>query len=251
MVRANTVEEAVSTAETEADLLAALLSLHRNGYGSLFATVILDKVGGKLGYRFIHQPYTGNLMGGQISGEDPIAITRHMASLRASAPAQLYIALLREAMRERDSEFRCFRLWNLLETIARAKNYIGQPMIDSAGKVIRNRKGQDRLVTNHAEQLVLQLLRSVLLPRGLSETTYGHVLQQGALSQQVPIWYRRRNCVTHGGACLCRNPNLALTETKFLNCKRARDEVTAPGRDDGYLRTLRDVTVAVVGAELD
>jgi hypothetical protein len=248
-VKADGQDEAVSQGLREADLLLALLSLHRGGYGSIFAAVIVEKASGRMGLWQNRPIYTGNLLGGFTSGEDSEVLAQQMGRLRASQPAQLYMALLREAMREKDSEFKCFRFWNVLETAARSYNYPGQPMHDWHGNTVPNRRSQARLVQDKAEDIVLEHLRRVLTSRGHNNESFATNLQQGKIDEQILIWYRRRNCVAHGGECLCRNPNLQLSKPKFTNCKNARDEVVAIG-DDLYLRTLQAVAVMVVMAEL-
>jgi hypothetical protein len=249
VVRGDSPESAFSAAIREADLLLALLSLHRGGYGSIFSSLLQEKGSGQIAFWFSHEPYTGNYLGGFTSGEEPDVIVQHMNTLRSSPPAQLYVALLREAMREKDSEFKCFRLWSVLEAIARSKGYAREPKREWNGSVVLNRRGAQRRIQDTAEELVFELLRRTLPNRGLDESSYARTVQQGKIGEQIPLWYRRRNCVAHGGPCLCRNSHASLTEAKFQNCKRARDEMRTIG-DDIYLRTLQQVVEVVVEEEL-
>jgi hypothetical protein len=252
VLRAESREEALANALREADLLLALLSLHRGGYGSIFSALIQDHSSGEVRLWFQHEQYTGNLLGGFISGEDPEDIFQHMSFLRKSPTTQLYVALLREAMRERDPEFKCFRLWSILETIARSKGYTGRVKRDWSGAVVKNLRGQDRRIEERdAEGHVIELLRQVLSRKGLNENSFASDIEQGTLSQQVPLWYRRRNCLAHGDDdCLCRNPDRAVAKDKFVNCRRARDEMVRAGHDM-YLPSLQSVVEAAIYAELD
>jgi hypothetical protein len=249
VVRGDSPESAFFTALREADLLLALLSLHRGGYGSIFSALLQENGSGQIAFWFNHESYTGNYLGGFTSGEEPDVIVQNMNTLRSSPSAQLYVALLREAMREKDSEFKYFRLWGILETIARAKGYTGEPKREWNGSVVLNRQGIQRRIQDTAEELVFELLRRTLPNRGLDESSFASTGQQAMIGEQIPLWYRRRNCVAHGGPCLCRSPHSSLTEAKFQNCKRARDEMRDVG-DDIYLRTLQRVVEAVVEEEL-
>jgi hypothetical protein len=208
---------------------------------------------GQFFYQINTPYYYGNLIGGPISGEIPQTIIARMQILRSSEVKVLYINLFQEALREANPEFQCFRLWNLLETIARNKNYVGRPKKDWHGNKIKNKEGKDRLIQDQAEELVFELLRETLAAHW-GECAFGIGLKQGTLLAQIAIWYRRRNCVVHGGDCLCRNPisplmnEKKMRELKFNNCRRAREE--EEGLVDGYLRALRDVTEKVLAAEL-
>jgi hypothetical protein len=249
VLRAQSRDEALVTALREADLLLALLSLHRGGYGSIFSALIQDHSSGEVRLWFQHEQYSGNLMGGFVAGEEPDYIFRQMSSLRASPTSQLYVALLREAMRERDPEFKCFRLWSILETTARSKGYTGQVKRDWSGMVVKDERGRDRRIRG-AEDQVFELLRQTLPSKGLHERTFASDKEQGMLSQQISLWYRRRNCLAHGDTgCLCRNPDQSPND-KFINCRRARDEMLKAGHDM-YLPSLQSVVVAIVDAELD
>jgi len=249
VVHADDSNMAKNTAEREAALLARLLTLHRGGAGSVFGSVAVLPDGVTLDFRIKVAPYPGNLLGGVLSGEDPRHISDRMQRLRRSEALQLYCSLFWEALREPNVELQYFRYWNLLETVARAKELEGEPKRDWSGSVVINRKGKTQKITT-ASELVFELLRRVLPPRHIGESSYASNLCQGLLSQQVPIWYRRRNCAVHGGGCLCRNPNLRCRGTQYVNCRAAREEATNAGFD-WYLRSLQDVTESILASELD
>ena len=248
-LKARTDEEALAIVEQEANLLLLVLSLQRGSGGSVFAVFVKDSETGQTKYRLFFPRYRGNLLGGGISGEDPAAISARYETLRRSESKQIYLSLFREALREVDSEFQYFRYWNILEVIARGKNYIGRQKRDWKGNMVLSPKNKPSK-TEGAEALVFELLRETFVPRGLTEDCFARDWDQGLLSQQVPIWYRRRNCIVHGGSCLCRGTDLSkVSESKYSNCKRARDEA-AEKRVDMYLMTLREVCECVIKAEL-
>ncbi len=248
-VMADSIEHAGMVVEEESDLLVALLSMQRRGAGEIFASLIFDVQQQKPFYR-IHTPhYGGNLLGGWLSGEDPRTIVNRMESLRRTQTSVLYVNLFREALREHNPEFQYFRYWNILETIARNKEYVGELLRDWNGIVIKNRKGKERHIQDTAEELVFELLRERLSPK-FGEMSFASGLSQGSISDQIGIWYRRRNCVVHGSQCLCRDPSLQLwNNPKYANCKRARDEISSQ-TDDGYLRSLKEVTEIIISLEL-
>jgi hypothetical protein len=247
--RGTDVEGVGEGIEAEADLLASLLSVHRSGYGSVFASFLIHRATGQTYFRFASPSYRGNLLGGPISGEHPPTIRWHLNRLRDSDTLQLYVGLYREALREANEELQYFRYWSLLETVARGKGYVGHPKRDWSGNIVLNRKGKPMLI-KEAEDLVVELLKD---QAQLADNSLAQGLAQGLLSQQVPIWYRRRNCIVHGGECLCRDPTVPIAaDSKYANCWAARREVASGSTPpvDGYLNSLREVASLTLAKEL-
>ncbi|AFE03984.1 hypothetical protein COCOR_01283 [Corallococcus coralloides DSM 2259] len=249
-ITANTPDEAAQAAKSEAQLLISLLAVHRGGAGSIFAIHIRHSDSGMTYFMVITPQYQGNQIGGHAGGEQPQTIRQRMERLRSSDRLRLYVELYREALREPNNDLMCFRFWSLLETIARSKSLSGQPKLDWEGNQLINGKGLPRTIQDQAEEIVFELLRRTLAHRGYAESSFSSNLEQGKISELIPIWYRRRNCVAHGGDCLCRNPGLSTEQTKFKNCKRARDKVTLETMDP-YVDTLRSITWRIVDSELD
>ncbi len=248
VVRANNAENARELAEQEVDLLIALLSLHRGGAGAVFATVVVGQPPPGLSLWVYPPVYRGNLVGGAISGEEPSAIADGISRLRASEPARLYTTLFREAIREEIAAFKYFRFWSLLETVARDQAYVDKPKKDWQGTVLKTRSGADQRIQDTAEELVFELLRD-RLSGSIAETGLAANLQFSKISDLVSIWYRRRNCLGHGGDCLCRNPGLPLHEQlKYERCYLATQEMS--GTIDQYLLTLREAALLIVHSEL-
>ena len=65
-----------------------------------------------------HSGYTGNLMGGIISGEDVHGLQGLWSDLRANPRAQLWASLYADAVRDTRWDYQFFRCFNLLEAIA-------------------------------------------------------------------------------------------------------------------------------------
>jgi hypothetical protein len=253
-VRATSVDGAGEIIKKEAALLCDVLALHRNSYGAAFGGFLLRPGTGQRFYWIDTPTYSGNLMGGLLSGEFPRAIRHHLQRARSNPRAALYLALLREALREEQTEVAYFRFWNLLETIARSRGFEGKPQVDwgSAQKLQAN--GAPVGPIRGAESLVFELLRSVMAGH-VAPNALGGRLTQGTFEGLVPIWYRHRNCMVHGGGCLPDDSSFCLrTDAKYVNCRLAHEEVTTRNgpRDrlnDEYLRALRDTTTWVVQAE--
>ena len=170
-----------------------------------------------------------------------------MEALRGSPILALYVALYREAIREPHAQFQYFRFWSLLEMMARHKKYVGRPLRNWVGEVCHNARNRARYIRDDAEELVFELLREHL-SKNFGEDSFAAGLKYGKVSEQLSIWYRRRNCVAHGGDCYCRDPSLPLVKPKYVNCWNARADTA--GNHDGYLSTIRFVTKAVLAAEL-
>ncbi len=157
---------------------------------------------------------------------------------------------MREAIREERIEFVYFRFWNLLETIARSKGFDGTPRLDWSGSQVTSPKGKPLVIELQAEQLVFELLRSTLAPQSVSPRAFG-----APFEELVPIWYRHRNCVVHGGGCFPDDTSFCLrADQKFIECRRAHEEVVAKhgSRDhltDTCLQALRQTTLLIVQAE--
>lgn len=256
IVFATSVPEAGSMVESEVQILCDVLSIFRGSYATIFGSVIIEKHSGALYFKLITPHYSGNLLGGAISGEDPATIIARVNRARNDTQSQLYVALYSEALREQRIEIAYFRYWNLLETIARSRNYIGLPLLNWNNAPIMNRRGQARTIQDDAEELVLELIRRTFLGAQLSEGSFSSELQQGLIQQQVAIWYRHRNCMVHTGGCFSDDAvHCDQSIAKYVNCKQAHDEIIQ-GRgirgifEDQYLRNLRETASLIIANQL-
>ncbi len=249
VVRASALEDCGAVATREASLLVALFAAHRGSLGDVFCTVVQDHQTGQLLTALHIPPYRGNLIGGFTSGEEPEGLRRDLHAIQADDTLQLFVQLLGEAIRERRPDFQYVRLWSLLETVAKARGCAGRPKHDWNGQVQLTKKGQPVFVQDAADQ-VYELLREMLEPRGIGEQTFAGGLTFGKLGDQIPIWYRRRNCAAHGDpGCVCRDPSrLGGAAAKYANCHQARSD--DQHGVDSYLMTFREVAKSVVFALL-
>lgn len=259
LIKSDSPEIAGEIMEKEVSILCDLLAVLRDGYPSIFGSLLLDNNTGEFYYKVLHPTYKGNLIGGLISGEDPRYIKNSMDNIKTDIKIQLYLSLYNEARKERRIEFIYFRLWNILEIIARSKNYPNQPLCDWQGNVIKNRRGVDREIPekNNAKELVFEHIRRIFTSSNIGENCFSQGLQQGLIGEMIPIWYRHRNCVVHGGGCFPNDPNFCdLTLDQFVNCKKANDEIISNKGvrndfTDGYLNALQETVKIVLSKELN
>jgi hypothetical protein len=249
-VLAASTERAGQIVQDEVALLCDVLGLHRQSYGSPFGGILVRRDSGER-FRWIHTPpYRGNVAAGFLAGEVPRLIRTDIDKARGDPRLALYLSLLREAIREERIEFAYFRFWNLLETIARSKGFDRKPRLDWSGSQMTSPKGKPLVIESQAEQLVFELLRSTLAPQSVSGRAFGT-----SFEELVPIWYRHRNCVVHGGGCFPEDASFCLrTDQKFVQCRRAHEEVVAKhgGRDqvtDTCFQALRQTAVLLLQTE--
>lgn len=215
---APSVEEAAKLIRQEVKSLSDLLSIHRSSYGSIFGLIIIDSAEGKFHSIIPIPSYRGNLVGGMISGEVPKQIKQRMNKIRKSPQLQLYLSLYNDIQYEERSDFVIFRCWNLLETTARSKNYVGQPLLDINGNPTLNSKGKPIIIEDKAVSLVTELIRQAYL--SFNSKNLANILQNGS----IDIWYRHRNCTGHKGGCFPSDPNYCdRNNDKYKNCKQDHD----------------------------
>ena len=251
-VIASSVDDAGRCIEEEARLLGDVLSINRISYAEIFGSVLKDLSTGEVFYRVYTPTYRGNLISGTFFREDPIIIAR-LSKARTDCRLQTYLSLYRDALKEERVEVAFLRLWSLMEASARDKGYLKKPRYDWQGNVVKDRKGRAQLIEDRAEQLVFELIRQSLSGPGVAENSWASSLQQGRLGELVAIWYRRRNCIGHQGGCFPDDPrHCDRSNPKYVNCKRAYDEIKAAGGERttvGYYWVLREIVGQLLAVE--
>ena len=250
-VRGETVDECINNALNEARKYCVLMSLQRGSLGQPFALVVStnDEDSPGVGIALDVPRYAGNLLGGFISGEQHKANRAGLDVLGRNPTVLLYATLLGEALREARTDFMYVRLWSLLETIARSRNYVGQPLVDWSGLQQVSNTGMPMDIPDHAQKLVFELLRDLLTPMNFTDGSFAQNLSFGKLSEQTEIWYERRNCTAHGGECECKAAGTS-TKLRKQKCAAARADQEGGPYGDPYLVALRECTRLVVGSLL-
>ena len=255
-VCADSLNDAASKIKERSQLICDLLAVQRGARPSIIGMVLISLNNNESWFGLNMQSYGGNLLGGFLSGEDPQFLEYSIQKSENNEKIQLYFSLYNEANKEDRIEFKYFRLWNILETIARSKNYIGQDLLDWQGNIVKNTRGVNRKIQNDAKELVFELIREVFTSSSMSNSTFAMGLNQGLIDEMIPIWYRHRNCVVHGGGCFHDDPDFCkIDKDQWVNCKNAHDEIISVhgvrnSFNDGYLRALDDTVKKIIDFEI-
>jgi hypothetical protein len=251
-VLAASPEEAFQLIRAVRDPVLDLFTLHRGATAIPVVTVMEKRVfgaamiGGRAleyeggGYFQETQPYTGNLIGGFISGEVPTTLINHARVVAADPVMALWLSLLREAEAESNPDFAFFRYWNLLETISIERVKSGKPVEGFDGHAIK--AGRKQATTTGARGRVYQLLQDKMKSTGMPETAY--TVQPGEdLWQATSVWCGFRNATAHYGRFRPDDPDqqkqwwyeVTLSAHNFVEALQPDQKVLG----DPYLRNLK------------
>ena len=121
-VKADTPEKAGTFGSEVIKRVLDLMTLRRGAAARLIGGVVGQQTEpGRYDVRTLwikHSGYTGNLMGGIISGEDVHGLQASWSGLQANPQAQLWASLYADAVRDTRWDYQFFRCFNLLEAIA-------------------------------------------------------------------------------------------------------------------------------------
>lgn len=210
---AETIQEAAQLARRVLDviglnrgdspaLLAAAVGLHQaDGTVAVQAATTLDR------------RYSGNLIGGMISGESVTGLNNQWRHAQGDPRVFLWLRLFNEALADPRWDYRVFRCFNLLEGVAKEVIPKNQPVLDAAGLPRMQVDGKKPYTAGQARGAVFLLLEKCghLMP---------HVGQQDGTSKQADLWDETglwvaiRNEVAHTGSwdqAPSQNPTPAWT----------------------------------------
>lgn len=169
------------------DRLILAMALVRDAAGIVFEVVVVPHETGAATKYAIIDSYVGNALTGNLAGENFGAVDAYLRGLDASEMNRFLVGLYHEARRERSRDFQYVRFWQILETMAEAKNYDPTSSVfDFAGNEVFD--GDRRLLLNRATHCVFNLMRENEL--GTTESTWS----------DVHVWFALRNAVAHFGA---------------------------------------------------
>lgn len=122
-VFASSSGHALWVAHRRRDRLLKLLAFHRGALGTPFSSAIRRVEPGSGSYTDLRiypevETYTGNLLGGFLSGESQSLLLADNRAMESDPFVNFVLYLHAEAQAERNLDFAYFRSWNLLETIA-------------------------------------------------------------------------------------------------------------------------------------
>lgn len=250
LVRASTRDDAIVLIERHLEPFLNVLAAERGGYPTAVAAALTNLQSGEKGLIPLSPRYRGSILGGEMGGEDSPHLRWLAGVLRDQPDLALYLRLFRQAREERRFEFAYFRLWSLLETMARELVAPGEYRVDWKNALITNKQGRPVKVGTQASPLVTQLIRRSFA--GDVSHVWDVAGQRISLDDLVPIWYRHRNCVGHRGRC--SPDDLALCERGsgvHERCRAMHEQIVAlrgvrSRANDSCLMTLEDVTRLVI-----
>lgn len=202
-VRAENFAEAGALALEHFQKLITLLAINRGAAGRI-VTVILEQepTGGTTNYRVFPPPhsYTGNLIGGPISGESDRDITTKFLGLHADPLVRLCCDLYAEALAEQSPDAAYLRLWSILEVLSGARVSPGAAVKLADG----TRWPGKNASTNFAAPRVYSYLQTIATNSAVDENSLGRPAVD--LSSAVRSWYARRNATGHYGKFIASAP---------------------------------------------
>lgn len=234
-------DEALDLAREARDSLVGLLALNRGAAGRPVAAAVIPADGAVSETRFFLEdpPYTGNLMGGFLSGEDQADLVTQLEGAEADPLLRFCVRLYSEALAERNADARYLRLWVILETLSADRLLSGQPAVDvTLPDGTPWNSNPQHTTTATAKPRVYQLIRNHIQAANIDERSL--IGPAPDLPQAVSSWYDRRNATGHAGGIdhpIGVKPGAALT-------------IPPPNSPDEWLRSFEEVVKLVLLREL-
>lgn len=159
--------------------ILGIISLNRSAYPVPMTTVFLKNENGKItgNFSFQRSYYRGNLLGGIISGENPITLNKHYNEISESEIKSEILDKYRFSNREIDIDYAYLRYWSVLEAIS--NTLFDDQHINTVRNLIIEAYGNVETANN---TIVLKL----------GEESFN-------FKQLTEIWYNLRNYTAHNG----------------------------------------------------
>lgn len=247
---------AKNIAKYHTELTMNVLSVHRDSYGTIFASLVIDKLTSESFFEPNIPLYHGNHIGGFASGEALPELKAHIEKSRDNKLIQLYLTFYKEALTEKTYEFSCLRYWNLLEIIAKNTLKEDDYLLDYKGEYKRHHETNKPLKVKNGNtvQKVFELIRRVNM-------SIGYNIDENSIEKSIKVWNRRRNCMAHHGSCFADDPDICQINhpndhirEMYAICKNVRDEMISVFDNlniDIYLESLKDNTQNVIRSLLN
>lgn len=189
---AESIEAAAALATGVRERTLHLLAVGRGSSGVPIATLVRPLEAGKGGI-FPELPgYTGNLLGGFLSGEDQHSLLTKGEAIERDPVVALATKLYREARAESNPDFAYFRYWSLLELVSDARVSREQAVVRLDGSPWPDGGG----LTKFAAPRVYELLKATFQ----NVDQHSVVAPAPDLYEAVRGWYGRRCATAHYGA---------------------------------------------------
>lgn len=241
-VRAHNVEDAARVAWEARDDTLHLLALNRGSSGRPIATGVHNIATEETVVFHEDERYTGNLVGGFISGEDSDALLMQSAAIQAEPFLALCTRLYREALAEKSPDAAYLRFWSMLETLS--TKVIGTSTNQHPTRT-DGTAWPDGQNMSMAAPRVYELLKQAMQTGPVHEQS--HVDPAPSLYDAVVSWYARRNATAHYGAFDPADPDQQTGKFDFHAALKTRQ---AASTGEPWLDALRRVCSHVVDREL-
>ena len=240
----------------EAERLLGLFSLSRESYGMVLSVVSGEHGMSELKFLVSTSYFLNNYIGGSIGGEHRSGLKLSLETARSERLLNLYLSPFKSAKQERDLEFKYFRFWSLIETVARSHDFISRPKRKWDSNVALNKRGIPIYIQDHAADIVFELLRVHFSGGKELSLKLTGILQRNEVSDMVSIWYRHRNCVAHSGGCFPGDPHISKrNKPDYVKCKAAHQEIVETSgfrnyHNDIHLKNFEEICKEVIYAEI-
>jgi hypothetical protein len=238
-VHASSQQQAFELVNARAEEVLNLLSLNRFAGATVIGTVVTsDEIGPHLWIQQAGEGYRGNLIGGEIAGEEQHSLVAQDREAQNDQVLELALSLMRSANADQKPDFRYFRYWSILEILADHRVPRKQLVTLLDGTPLLGRDGKPR-TTSDAAPRVYEYLK----PRfqGVDETSF--VAPAASLWEAVEAWYGRRNATAHTGAFDPADPKIRPGAAVLKTGDKG-------GQGDQWLTNLRNTTTFSLTAEL-
>jgi len=234
LIVASGAEEAKNYCSEKTDVLLLALSLSRDAGGIAFDTVVFHRKTTQAWRYTVTNSYVGNLLTGQLSGENPESLEAYLGGLANSPFLQFMTGLYKEARRERSPDFQYVRYWQILEILAESRNYDPRaPLVDYSGNAMMDE--EKARLTKNSVNIVFNLLRE----NGIGDTNRSW--------KYVNVWFSLRTAAAHHGS-ISRFAELDREEVR--NWGRIAFEEIQGEAHDQYLWNLKEDAKLLLMREL-
>jgi len=256
-LHANTPQSAIAEAHRSGLALLDLVALRRGATPRLLAGIVgqeaNDKTTRLVTFWVEGVGYTGNLLGGFISGEDPTSLLNQWRGLIADDRARLWLSLYSDGVADERWDYRMFRCFNLLEGIANEIIPPSQIVTDENGNSLLQSSNRP-YTTDQARGKVFELVKHVaqLSQQALQNFAAPGITPPRTLWDETDVWVTVRNAVAHRGSW--EQPPGGTPSSRD---QRVQAEIASMGHNgtfesgvDTALRTIRQAVEATLFSAL-
>lgn len=249
-VHASSPDAAIKVCQSVARQLLDLFALRRGDTPRLLGGVVGVEDGNGIAQctnAWIEGPgYTGNVIGGFISGEDHHGLMQFWEGLSKEPRARLWLSLYADAIADQRWDYRLFRCFNLLEGVATEIIPNNITILDDKGTP-RLQDGNKPYTTKQARGKVYELLRRLAAKTNEAESNFTAPRRDGApadLWAEIGMWVSIRNAVAHRGSWKLPEGEIPAAQHASVEA-----EITARGYENtlasGIWNVVHTIRIAV------